>query len=152
MPGLPKNNPARRNKSATRATLSLVHDVEAPALPEGREWHSQTTAWWSDIWASPMAPEFDDSDRHGLFALAVLVDDFWMADKPSTRAALSAEIRLQRQCFGLTPIDRRRLQWEIERGEDADERTQKRKAAARKSAQEARDEAVDPRSLLQAVK
>jgi hypothetical protein len=152
MPQIPKNNPARRNRSATRATLSLVHDVEAPELPDTREWHPQTTSWWADIWASPMAPEFDDSDQHGLFALAVLVDDFWMADKPSVRASLSAEIRLQRQCFGLTPIDRRRLQWEIERGQDAEERTQKRKAAAKKATQEARDEAVDPRSLLQAVK
>lgn len=156
MPGLPKQNAARRNKSATRATLSLVHDVQAPELPqlsEGREWHPQTLQWWADVWASPMAPEYDDSDRHGLFALAMLVDDFWVADKPSVRASLSAEIRLQRQCFGLTPIDRRRLQWEIDRGEDADERSQKRKAAARKSAQEARDEAVDPRTAyLQAVK
>jgi hypothetical protein len=150
---MPKNNPARRNRSATRATLTLVHDVEAPDLPEGRDWHPQTVEWWADVWASPMAPEYDDSDRHGLFALAMLIDDFWTADKPSLRASLSAEIRLQRQCFGLTPIDRRRLQWEIERGEDAEERTQKRKAAARNSAQEARDEAVDPRTaFLQAVK
>lgn len=151
MPTQPKRNPARRNKSTSRATLSLVHDVEAPVLPEGREWHPQTTEWWADIWASPMAPEFDDSDRHGLFALAVLVDDFWMADKPSVRASLSAEIRLQRQCFGLTPIDRRRLQWEIERGEDAEERSRKRKAAA-KPAESTDEPAADPRSAyLQAV-
>lgn len=151
MPTQPKRNPARRNRSATRATLSLVHDVEAPELPDAREWHSQTVEWWADIWASPMAPEFDDSDRHGLFALAMLIDDFWMADKPSVRASLSAEIRLQRQCFGLTPIDRRRLQWEIERGDEAEEKTRKRKTAASKSS-ESSEPAVDPRSLLQAVK
>jgi hypothetical protein len=128
-----------------------VHDVEAPELPESREWHSQTVQWWADIWASPMAPEFDDSDRHGLFALAVLIDDFWLADKASLRAALSAEIRLQRQCFGLTPIDRRRLQWEIERGDEAEEKTRKRKTAAA-APRESPEPAVDPRSLLQAVK
>src|SRR5688572_21266126 len=103
---------ARRNKTSTAATLSVVHNVQAPELPERETpWHPQTISWWIDTWASPMAPEFHKSDTHGLFLLALLIDDFWTA--PST--ALAAEIRLQRQCFGLTPMDRRRLQWEIER-------------------------------------
>jgi hypothetical protein len=62
-----------------------------------------------------MAGEFLQSDRHGLFILAELVDRFWEAPSPQ----LATEIRLQRQCFGLTPIDRRRLQWEVERVESA---------------------------------
>ena len=126
MPPTPKRNPARRNKSTTRATLAVVHEVQAPGLP-GREepWHEQTIEWWLDIWASPMAPEFDKSDRHGLFMLAVLVDEFW---KGPTQA-LAAEIRLQRQCYGMTPIDRRRLQWEIERTDEAVDRGEKRRAA-----------------------
>jgi len=66
-----------------------------------------------------MAAEFVPSDVHGLVLLAVLVDEFWS----SPSAGLAAEIRLQRQCFGLTPIDRRRLQWEIDRGEQAVEKT-----------------------------
>lgn len=149
MPGLPKRNPARRNKSATKATLSLVHDVQAPELPGTRAWHEQTRQWWADVWASPMAPEFDDSDRHGLFALACLVDDFWLVDSARERAALSAEIRLQRQCFGLTPIDRRRLQWEIEKSEEAVEKGRKRRNAAPAPAVSAAD---DPRSsVLRAV-
>jgi hypothetical protein len=65
-----------------------------------------------------MAAEWDPSDLHGLIALAVLVDDFWAEDDPKSRSALAAEIRRQRQCFGLTPIDRRRLQWEVDRGAD----------------------------------
>jgi hypothetical protein len=64
-----------------------------------------------------MAPEFTESDVHGLLVLAVLVDEFWV--DPSKE--LAAEIRLQRQCFGLSPLDRRRLQWEIERSEQASE-------------------------------
>jgi len=54
----------------------------------------------------------------GLFLLAVLVDGFWL--KPHWTAA--AEIRLQRQCFGLSPMDRRRLQWEIEKVDEAPDR------------------------------
>jgi hypothetical protein len=86
-----------------------------------------------------MAPEYDSSDFHGLLLLAVLMNDFWL--HPST--ALAAEIRLQRQCFGLTPIDRRRLQWEIERTDEAQTRGEKRRAAARP-----KPTAVDPRSVL----
>jgi hypothetical protein len=103
---------------------------EAPSLPpslDGGPWHSMTQQWWDDLWDSPMAPEYDDSDRHGLFLLAVLVDGFWRS--PSKE--LAAEIRLQRQCFGLTPIDRRRLQWTIPPASDDD----KGKGASRRGGQ-----------------
>lgn len=144
MPGLPKRNPARRNKSATRATLTSVHDVKAPELPESHDWHPMTLAWWTDIWASPMAPEYDDSDRHGLFILAMLVDAFWA--EPSQ--ALAAEIRLQRQCFGLSPIDRRRLQWEIERTDEAQDRGRRRRTASTGGSAK---RPADPRGVLRAV-
>lgn len=127
MPRLPKHpsTRARRNKVAGARTLTAVHDVETPDLPdfEDVEWHPMTLSWWEDIWASPMAPEFDDSDVHGLYALAMLVNAFWY--EPST--GLAGEIRLQRQCFGLTPIDRRRLQWEIDRGEEAEQSSRRRR-------------------------
>lgn len=143
MPPMPKANPARRNKPTTKATLSRIHDVVAPPLPD-REvgWHHMTEEWWESIWASPMAPEFETSDRHGLFLLADLVDSFWCEESGKARAALAAEIRLQRQCFGLTPIDRRRLQWEIERGEDSAERTQRRRTS------KPAETRSDPRSVL----
>lgn len=142
MPALPKRNPARRNASSTRATLSAVHDVEAPPLPPVREWDWQTESWWRDVWASPMAPEYDDSDRHGLLMLAVLVDEFWK--KPTWTTA--AEIRLQRQCFGLSPIDRRRLQWEIEKVDEAQDRGRKRRSASA-SASKAGDSLAALRAL-----
>lgn len=146
MPPAPKHPSvrARRNKTSTAATLSLVHNVVAPQLPERDEpWRPETLAWWADTWASPMAPEFHKSDVHGLFLLAALVDDFWTS--PST--ALAAEIRLQRQCFGLTPMDRRRLQWEIERSEEAVDKGEKRRAAAPKP----RAGTADPRVALRSV-
>jgi len=117
-----------------------------PALPD-RVWQPLTLAWWVDVWASPMAPEFEASDVHGLFMLALLVDDFWSADAPSSRMSLAAEIRQQSQRFGLSPIDRRRLQWEVERVEDAQEKGARRRgrvpAPSRRSA--------DPRSVLRPV-
>ena len=101
MPVPPKHPSARarRNRSTTAATLKADPDLEAPPLPP-RSWDEQTLAWWADVWASPMAPEYDDSDKHGLIALAVLVDDFWTADSPRLRRDLAGEIRLQTQRFG----------------------------------------------------
>ena len=108
-------------------------------MPRGdKEWHPLTRAFWRDIWRSPMASEFLQSDLHALYLLADLVDRYWTS--PST--TLAAEIRQQRQCFGLTPIDRRRLQWEIARGEEAE---RKKKPPVPPPT------AVDPRSFLTAV-
>jgi hypothetical protein len=119
-----------------------VHDVETPPLPSDREWNPLTLEYWRDIWASPMAPEYDSSDLHGLWVLAALVDDFW--NHPTQ--PIAAEIRLQRQCFGLSPIDRRRLQWEIDRGDSAAAKTQRRREA--QAPPQKVDDTNDPRRLL----
>ena len=129
MPGpVPKtaSTRARRNRVAGSTTLNGKTKVKRPPLPDaaGITWHPMTLKWWADVWASPMAPEYDESDRHGLYLLAVLVTAFWL--EPSQQ--LAAEIRLQRACFGLTPIDRRKLQWEIDRGEEATAKTTKRRS------------------------
>lgn len=147
MPPLPKQSPARRNQSATKSKLSAAHNVQAPELPErDAGWHSMTLRWWADVWASPMAPEYDDSDRHGLFMLAALVDEFWT--NPSKEIA--GEIRLQRQCFGLTPIDRRRLQWEIERTDEAQDKGRQRRASSQQSGSKSKSKR-DPMAALRAV-
>ena len=138
---------ARRNKTSTAAILASNPKIIVPDLPVDFPWHSMTARWWADIWASPMAPEYDDSDQHGLFMLAVMVNDFWDADKASARTALAAEIRQQSQRFGLSPIDRRRLQWEIERTEDAQATGRTRRARAVSPS----TPSVDPRAILRAV-
>lgn len=150
MPGPDPKHPgtrARRNATSTKATLRAVPDMPCPDLPPAPsgKWHPMTLAWWSDIWSSPMAPEFDASDTHGLFALAMLTEDFWRAESPGERMKLAAELRQQGQRYGLSPIDRRRLQWEIERADDAQDRGEKRRAASRtrRGAGE-----PDPRSAL----
>lgn len=150
MPGPTPKHPsarARRNKNVTSATIKPDPKLKAPALPD-RDWHAMTSAWWSDVWRSPMAPEFDASDVHGLFALAMLVDDFWTAPAAGARKDAAAEIRLQSQRFGLSPMDRRRLQWEIERSEEAQQKGARRRAAA---APPAVASGADPRSVLRAV-
>lgn len=150
MPGpSPKHHSvrARVNKTSTRATLTEpdADEIEIPALPPMRlverkrkgddglvekymievPWRLETQQWWEDIFSSPMASEFHSSDRHGLFRLAVLIDEFWTS--PSTQA--NAEIRLAQKDYGLTPLDRRRLEWTIASAEKATDDGQKRRGA-----------------------
>ena len=130
----------RRNKVSTAATLRDDGGVRrAPTLkPRQREWNPMTLAWWVDIWHSPMAAEFLKSDIHGLYLLADLLDRYWQDGD----LKLAAEFNRQRAAFGLTPIDRRRLQWEVERAESAG----RRKPPLRLQVGE------DPRERLRAVK
>jgi len=123
-----------------------VEDRIIPTLPARgrRKWHALTLSWWEDVWASPMATEFLRADLHGLYILADLVDQYWR--KPV--AKLAAEIRQQRQCFGLTPIDRRRLQWEVEKVEEAEAKRKKRQPLSTPAV----NEGGDPRNILRAVK
>lgn len=146
MPG-PTPKPAalrqRRNKQPTAATMVTDEQPigDAPSLgknPNGGKWHSRTLEWWTKVWESPMADEFLWADVDGLLMLASLIDQFWHA--PSS--TLATEIRLQRQCYGLTPIDRRRLQWEIVRAEEAERKSKRPKPQPKKGAE------VDPREAL----
>ena len=145
MPGLvpkPAATRQRTNRPKSGAVLrALPSRRRVPPLPKRDEpWHALTEAWWRDVWRSPMAAEYLQADVHGLYLLAVLVNDFW--DCPSKE--LAGEIRLQRQCYGLTPIDRRRLQWEVERIEKV---TRRRVVAATPI-----DPAEDPRRILEMVR
>lgn len=121
---------ARRNKSVTRRTLSEDHDVEAPELPDGVEWHSLTRRWWADLWASPMAPEYQDADLSGMFRVAMLQNDFWLAGSPKERAEIQVRLEKADADFGTNPLARRRLEWQIQSSEEAKSRGAKRKAAA----------------------
>jgi hypothetical protein len=161
MPGpAPKHHSvrARRNKTgSSRAVLTEPEpdEVEIPELPPMRlaeerytdedgkrqarmvevPWRLETREWWEDIFSSPMAGEFHLSDRHGLLRLACLIDEFWM--RPTV--ALSGEIRLTQKDYGLTPLDRRRLEWTIASAEKATDEGQKRNAPVRD------DDGPDPR-------
>ena len=115
----------RQNRPATAAQLPSEAGRKAqqgrvPLLrPRQREWHELTRAWWRDTWRSPMAQEFLEADRHALYRLATLIDRRWEnVDADQDTLDLDREIRLQQQAFGLTPIDRRRLQWQVEDGDE----------------------------------
>lgn len=135
----PASQRRRRNVASTARTLALIEQpLPAPTLPmrqDDESWNVNALAFWQDLWASPMAPEYDRSDLHGLYMIADLIHIYWTT--PSTSAIkkkeLASEIRLQRQAFGLSPIDRRRLQWEIEKAEEATDKGQRRRTQSSRS-------------------
>lgn len=102
-----------------------------PATVKGEGyWHSRTVEWWTDIWSSPMAPEWDDSDIHNVYVLAALYNDIWVATSAKARKEAATEYRLQRKDLGLTPYDRRRLEWTIEVAAEATERGKQRRGGS----------------------
>ena len=145
---IPKDPRLRRGhhrRASTRATLpseAEAAEQEIPYLPPrpGRgKWHPQVLEWWRVVWQSPMASEFIAVDRCGLTLLATLIQDFWTAPAKS-RVRYATEIRRWEEKFGLDPVSRRRLEWQIERAEVAVKKT----AARRKRA----DRNKDPRDVL----
>ena len=119
-------------------------DQPVPDLPEKEGgWHPMVLEWWESVWRSPMASEYLDADmRGGLYILADLYQIRWTAYSRSALIESSKEIRLQERRFGLSSMDRRSLQWEIEKGETAAEKTRSRRT--KKKAPSGKD----PRSVL----
>ena len=111
-----------------------------------------TREWWADIWSSPMSPEWDESDVHGLFVLAAIYDDMWRGETARDRKEAAGEYRLQRKDFGLTPYDRRRLEWTIEQADEAAAKGRKRRNAAEPSRPApTTGDSGDPRAALRVV-
>ena len=148
MPRIPKAPELlqRRNRTSTRATLPTEAAAAArkvPPLPprekQSEKWHPLVLRWWSAVWKSPMAEEYLEADKDDLYLLAELRQDFYVATEASERQKIAAEIRQQSVRFGLSPIDRRRLQWEVEKGEQATERTASRRQRKQASSKDPRD-------------
>ncbi len=148
MPGpLPKPDATRRlngkHRKAGARVLSVVPPGDLEHVPERHRelppgsWTRATVRWWADVVASPMAREWTEVDWHGLRRLAVLVDTVEKGFAVLTQAdedldvkervacaevaikALS-ELRMQGALYGLTPIDRARLHWELDKGSKAE--------------------------------
>ena len=158
-PPKPSHMRQRRNKTTTRAALiAPARKARAPKLPRlptrdrGRgAWHPRVRAWWSDVWKSPMAAEYLDVHRHGLEALAELRHQFHTAKEPGKLLALHAEIRQSQRDYGLTPLDLRRLQWEVRRAADAVDTTDTADAKSTQKETKRRPgqkKVTDPRKLL----
>jgi hypothetical protein len=86
-----------------------------------------TQKWWADLWSSPMAPEYAGMDINGLFRVAMLMNDFWLADTAKARAEIQVRLEKADADFGTNPLARRRLEWQIETTKDSQAKGRKRR-------------------------
>ena len=71
-----------------------------------------------------MAFEFVGGDEPALLRLVFLVDRFWRTGELD----LAREIRLMEREFGLTPLSRRRLEWQVAQTEEAKDKHELRRS------------------------
>ncbi len=142
-PPKPAHLRQRTNRKAGAGVLQLPVQLsrrrEIPN-PDGRTWHALTVESWDRAWASPMASQWLETDADALGRLAMLWDEFYQ----NPDAKVMAEIRLQEQRFGLSPLDRSRLQWEVARGEEAQHKVKRPPVVKRTG--------TDPRAFLKGLK
>lgn len=146
-PPKPGNVRQRRNKKAGATTLPADGHGQAPRTkipslqnPDKRKFHRLTRAWWKHVWESPMASEYLDTDIDGLARLAILIDNYYKVQRKEDLA----EIRLQEARFGLSPVDRSRMQWEVLKGEEAEKKRKPPQMQHKKATK-------DPRGILGVV-
>jgi hypothetical protein len=146
----PINLRQRRNKKAGAAKLPIynknISKNKIPELqnPDERKFHPLTISWWGRVWESPMAGEYLPTDIDGLARLAILIDNYYRDPMAKNAKEILGEIRLQEARFGLSPVDRSRLQWEVQRGEEAEKK--------RKPSQSNASSRKDPRGILGVAK
>lgn len=108
-PPKPKAQRARGNKTMGASLPKEGSGRAAPILPGEDELSAYARNYWQIIWASPMAAVYLDADIPALTRLTELVH-VWSLLKEN---AVLMEIRQLEDRFGLSPLSRRRLEWEI---------------------------------------
>ena len=105
-PPKPAHLRARTNKKPGAASITAPEQPEIPPIPnpDGRKWHELTVRAWDNAWSSPMSSQWLETDVDALGRLALLWDEFYRKQEPK----VMAEIRLQEQRFGLSPLSRGR--------------------------------------------
>lgn len=138
MPGPPPRHAAqrRRQNRTSRQILPPEGPESVPALPGRSKMLASTRAWWEAVWRSPMAHAYIEADALALQRLAQMID---LAARGEANAALLTEIRQLEDRMGLSPMARRRLEWEIGPPADVKPLPSPRPREVR---------AVDPRDVL----
>lgn len=153
-----------RGRKAQLAERIIAAESDVPPMPQHPDqwdpqaecmmpvqWHVQTEAWWNDVWTSPMVSAWDESDRHNVYAIALLYNDIWSATTARERKDALAEFRQQRAGLGLDPVARARLQWTIETADAAKASgDRRRQSSGQRTAQ--KPTGTDPRDVLTLLK
>lgn len=144
MPATPKPPGQRRRRNAGQSQWQQLpaegRQGEIPEPRTQRKLGNLAQQYWNTLWTSPMAVTFTDADIQPLTRLVVLVDDrdrsecgeglieivesnyadLGEIEVVVGRFAGDGEIRQLEDRYGISPLARRRLQWEIKQGEVVD--------------------------------
>jgi hypothetical protein len=107
----PLSHRRRTNAVAGARQLDGAGRIGAAPKPKTKTKLCATAvAYWRTIWASPMALVYTDADVFPLTRLVLLVHE---RDQGRGSASADGELRQLEDRFGLSPMSRRRLNWEI---------------------------------------
>lgn len=117
----PKAERQRMNKTQGARLPRSGSGRDAPEWPGDPDICVYASDYWEMIWSSPMGLVYLDADIPALVRLTELVH-MWSAGKEQ---GILGEIRNLEDRFGLSPLSRRRLEWEIVQagGQPEDEAT-----------------------------
>lgn len=127
---IPGQSGAKRNKEDQ--AIVDYHGIEDPSVDNYTpEWAPAVVDWWNDIWSSPMAKEFVDSDIHGLYLACYYLHEsinpfYRLTDRLSAAKMFEQTVKN----YGLTPSARETLRWQVAQGTAAQNRTNHLRQAA----------------------
>lgn len=113
MPPTPKPASQRRRTNPVAGVATLDEGGRKGAIPSPvteLELCPTALSYWETVWRSPMGLVFVDAD---VFPLSRLVELVHERASGHGSAAADGEIRALEDRFGVSPLARRRLNWEI---------------------------------------
>lgn len=117
MPGPPPKNPAqrrRRNAAPPVTKIDASAQVAAPPTPPGM--NERATELWAELWSDPVAVIWETCDRSAVARLC----RFRAAEETGDAGGVMlAQITALEDRLGLSPMARRRLQYEIDKAAGA---------------------------------
>ena len=144
----PADQRQRRNRTTTRASLPAMGSAElrdalashwrlfredgkelmpllaaSPAL--GGKWLPRVREMWSRIWTGPQALEWLPPMMPVIERYAEMTQRFYAGEGDALR--VDTALRALEDSLGLTPRAYRSLQWEVEKGEEAEEKVARRR-------------------------
>lgn len=140
IPPKPPGQRRRRNKDQPQWRSVPKVKRKVPPMPGGAKATSSARAYWKTLWSSPMAAMYQEADKFAVARAAVL---HALVLRGEAKAAELTELRNLEMALGITPLARRKLQWEVDTaaGEGAatsrqpvDDELAKRRQARRKAA------------------
>lgn len=113
---IPKNPAQRRRRNAAPPTTKIdpAAKVKAPPVPPGMS--ERAAELWAEIWADPVAVIWETCDRSAVARLC----RFRAAEEAGDAGGVMiAQITALEDRLGLSPVARRRLQYEIDKAAGA---------------------------------